>query len=173
MRRVLPLALLAAAALAACNNKNDLPGRGYMPTGETTVSQSVSLTVPPDFGLRPQPEIEATDSTVLAQQEITTIDTALSTGTAGEQSLLTKAGVQNADPGIVDVLNRENALLANDPELVEALLFGDYPKAVTTGDPAPDQVAITEGSEVDSDVAIEQSEPVEDTSWLDDMFDIF
>lgn len=174
MRRVLPFAvLIAAGALAACNNNNDLPGRGYMPTGETTVSQSVPLTVPPNFGLRPEPEIEATDSTVIAQQQITVVDTALATGTAGEQSLLTRSGVQQADPGIRDVLNRENALLADDPELTEALLFGDYPKGTTTGEPAPDQVTITEGSEVDTDVAIEQGEPVEDTSWLDDMFDIF
>lgn len=164
-RAAAPALALCLLALAACGNVNEQDGRGYMPASEVTVSRSVPLTVPPDYGARPETpsQAEATvivDEVVGSEIDITTLD-----ATLGEQNLLVRAGVLEANPAIRQTLNRENALLTGPPELVDALLFGNY---ANTG-----SVEVTEGPEIGSDVAIEQGTPVEDESWFGSVFDIF
>lgn len=159
------LPFLALLALAACSSGNEQSGRGYMPMSDVTTSRAMPLTVPPDYGARPESTKQA-ESTVIADEtvgseiDITTLD-----ATAGEQSLLMRAGVLDANPAIRQTLNHENALLTGPPDLVEALLFGNYASGGT--------VELAEGPDVGEDVAIEQGTPIEDETWLDSVFGIF
>ena len=177
VRFALPLCA-AALLLAACGNDNELPGRGYLPPSEVTRSQAVPLTVPPDFGLRPDDNLEHTASggTIVATvEEPTTVEVAELDATVGEQQLMVSAGVLEANPNIRRILNRENALLVGDPVLVDTLLFGSFPKSVageSTTQETP-AIEIEEGQEVAPDVAIEQGEPVEDGTWVDSVIDLF
>ena len=159
--------VVAIATLTACGSSNELPGRGYMPPSDVTTSRTVPLTVPPDFGLRPESEKQAESRTVIMADTVTgsAVDVAALDATLGEQALLVNAGVLNANPAIRQQLNRENALLIGDPALVDALLFGNYP--TSSG------VEVTEGPEVGPDVAIEQGTPIDDGSWIDSVFGIF
>lgn len=163
---VLPAILsFCLAALCACGSSNEQAGRGYMPMSEVTQSRAVPLTVPPDFGARPE-SAEQTESTVIADETVgTEIDVTTLNATMGEQSLLIRAGVLDANPAIRKTLNRENALLTGPPDLVDALLFGTYP----TGG----SVELVEGPDVGEDVAIEQGTPLDDDTWLDSVFEIF
>lgn len=169
MMRFVLTALLGAsfATLAACGSDNELPGRGYMPPSDVTASRTVPLTVPPDFGLRPDSEKQAESRTVILADTVagSTVDVAALDATLGEQDLLVKAGVLNANPTIRQLLNRENAMLIGNDALVDTLLFGNHP----TGS----GVEVTEGPEVGPDVAIEQSTPVDDDSWVDSVLGIF
>jgi len=175
-----PALLLAAAALSlgACGNSKELAGRGYMPPSEVTVTRTVPLTVPPGFGLRPEDTAgqQGAGGTVIASAaEPATLDIAMLDATPVEQELMVRAGVLDANANIRHVLNRENALLADDPALVDLLLFGSFPKAVTgegTTQQAPG-VVIEEGGDVAPDVAIEQGAPVEDGTWVDSIIDLF
>ena len=165
-RSTLPVGLaLSLLLLAACGTSNEQEGRGYMPPSEVTNSRAVPLTVPPDFGQRPE-SASQTESTVFADEVAgTEIDITVLESTPGEQDLLLRAGVPQANPTIRTTLNRENALMAGNDDLVDALLFGDYPSGGT--------VELQEGPEIGSDVAIEQGTPIEDESWLDSVFGIF
>ena len=155
-----PVALLLAGTLAACGSSNELPGRGYMPPSDVTVSRTMPLTVPPDFGLRPEAAIPVAEGgvTVLEEQAaVEQIDIAVLDASMAEQSLLLQAGVLGADPVIRRTLERENAILAGDPQFVDQLLYGEFI--------SQPQVQLEEGPEVEPDVAIEQGEIVDDT-WL-------
>lgn len=178
MARFVLLLGATALVLAACSGGDELPGRGYLPPSEVTRSQAVPLTVPPDFGLRPDDTAEHTASggtIVAAVEEPTTVEVAELDATVGEQQLMVSAGVLEANPNIRRVLNRENALLVGDPVLVDTLLFGDFPQAVageSTTQETP-AIEIEEGQDIAPDVAIEQGEPVEDGTWVDSVIDLF
>lgn len=167
-RFVLPACLVAGLiVLAGCGSDNELPGRGYMPPSEVTASRTIPLTVPPDFGLRPESESQAESRTVILADTASgsEIDVSTLDATLGEQNLMVQAGVLEANPAIRQLLDRENALLVGDDALVDALLFGNYPTGGT--------VEVSEGPEVGSDVAIEQSTPVDDKSWIDSVLGVF
>lgn len=170
-RAAVLLAACAALALAACGNDNERAGRGYMPPSEVTVTRTMPLTVPPDFGMRPEaPDQQGADGTVIASAaQPATIDIAMIEATPAEQQLMARAGVGSANANIRRVLNRDNALLTDDPALVDLLLFGSFPRSVSgaTG------VAIEDGGDVGPDVAIEQGRPVEDGTWVDAVIDLF
>ncbi len=157
--------ILCLGVLGACSNSNEQSGRGYMPPSDVTTSRAMPLTVPPDFGARPE-SAKQSESTVIADETVgTEIDITTLNATMGEQSLLIRAGVLDANPAIRQTLNRENALLIGPPDLVDALLFGSYPSGGT--------VELAEGPDVGEDVAIEQGTPIEDETWLDSVFGIF
>ena len=157
--------VLCLLLLGACGNSNEQAGRGYMPASEVTRSRAVPLTVPPDFGARPESAKQA-ESTVIADETVgSEIDITTLNATMGEQSLLIRAGVLEANPAIRQTLNHENALLTGPPALVDALLFGNYPSGGS--------VELAEGPDVGEDVAIEQGTPIDDDTWLDSVFGIF
>jgi len=157
--------VLSLFLLAACGSTHEQEGRGYMPPSEVTRSRAIPLTVPPDFGERPE-STKQTESTIIADEAVgSEIDMTTLDATLGEQNLLVRAGVLDANPGIRRALNHDNAILAGDPALVDALLFGNYPSGGA--------VEMQEGPEVGSDVAIEQGTPIEDDSWFDSVFGIF
>jgi hypothetical protein len=166
LRRFLPLVAPAALALlAACGSDDELAGRGYQPMSDVTVSRSIPLTVPPDFGLRPQPAEEQQDVTVLQQEtDLALLEVDEIAATQGEQALMAGAGVPQADPSIRKTLQLENALLAGDDALVDTLLFGT---------PAGQAQQIQEGPEIGSDVAIDDGREVEDGTWYEQILDIF
>jgi len=111
--------------------------------------RTIPLTVPPDYGVRPT----GVSSNIVDEREETVVQTLPLDMTVGEQVLLTRAGVLDADPTIRQTLSRENALLTDDPALVEALLFGSYPSA----------------DEVTPDVVIVQ--PEDESDWFDEVWD--
>ena len=157
---------LLAALLAACGGSEELEGRGYLPPSEVTAARTVPLTVPPDYGLRPEaPEPAEGGMTVIgAEQQPTGIEVAALDVTPGEQTLMMKAGVPRANPKIRSLLQRENAIFAGDPAFVEELLYGDFPEAGS--------VTVEEGPDVAADIVIEQQE-IEEEGWLDGVMDIF
>jgi len=155
----------ALALLAGCGSDDELPGRGYQPMSDVTVSRSIPLTVPPDFGLRPQPAEQQQDVTVLQQEtDVVTLEIDELTATQGEQALMVQAGVLQADASVRKTLQLENALLSGDDALVDTLLFGT---------PAGDAAQIQEGPEVGSDIAIDGGREVEDGTWYEQVLDIF
>ncbi len=157
MRAIAGLAApgLAAALLAACGG-DTLPGQGYLPPSEITVARTVPLTVPPDYGLRPGDieEQPAAGGTVVAQRDADAVEAAPPGATPGERVLLARSGALEAEPGIRDTLNRENAILVGEPRLAEALLFGDHPSGGAAGG---------------SGVAIEQSD--DEPGWFAEAWD--
>jgi hypothetical protein len=153
-----------ALLLAGCGGDEPLTGVGNMPESQVVTQRTIPLTVPPEFGLRPdgtEAEVVA-GGTVIDQQETTTLTVATLNATMGEQLLLERSGALNADPLVRAKLNRENALLVGQSAFVEELLFGSFP----SGGAAVD---LEQGSEIASDVVIEQD--VEDSSWIEDAWD--
>lgn len=162
---VAPALAVALVLLGACGSIHKQEGRGYMPPSEVTASRAIPLTVPPEYGQRPESASQA-ESTVIADETVAAqIDVAMLDATMAEQNLLVRAGALDASPGIRRSLNHDNALLAGDPALVDVLLFGNHPGGGA--------VEIEEGPEIGSDVAIEQGTPIEDDSWFDSVFGIF
>jgi len=153
------VALFAILGLAACGGDEPLQGRGYQPPSNVTSTWTIPLTVPPDYGVRPSGEedIVVAGGTVIDQLG-TIVEVTPFNVTLGEQILLTKAGVQNADPTVRALLNRENSLLVGQPLFVEELLFGSYPPGGT--------VDLSQGGDVEPNVVIEQ--PGDESNWFDD-----
>ncbi len=149
--------------LAGCGGDESLAGVGTMPESQVVTQRTIPLTIPPDFGVRPDgAEVEvAAGGTVIDQQETNTLTVAALNATMGEQLLLERSGALKADPLVRAKLNRENALLVGLPIFVEELLFGTFPSGGA--------VDLEQGSEVVSDVVIEQD--VEESIWFDDAWD--
>jgi len=162
--RVVPLAAALALALPlwACGGGETLQGRGYQPPSEVTSSRAVSLIVPPGYGIRPDPDSDevVAGGTVIDQQEPDELEIATLTTTMGEEMLMVRAGVMEADPTIRATLNRENALLVGQPQFVEELLFGSYPSGGA--------VELEQGDEVVPDVIIETPD---EPGWLEEAWD--
>ena len=173
------LTCLAAAGallvLAGCGGSEILAGIGNQPNSQVTVQRTIPLTVPPGYGERPDgTEAEGgAGGTVIDQWETSSFTVAVLNATMGEQLLLERSGALQADPLVRAKLNRENALLVGQPELVDELLFGSF----STGG----VVEVIEGSYEVSDVEIEQStqsgldivieQDSDESSWFDDAWD--
>ena len=149
-------------ALAACGGNEPLQGRGYKPPSEVTSTRAVSLIVPPDYGLRPDPDSAevVAGATVIDQQEPETLQISSLNTTLGEELLMARAGVLEADPTIRGTLNRENALLVGQPLFVEELLFGSFP--------AGGAVEMEQGDEVVPEVLIETPD---EPGWFEEAWE--
>ena len=121
--------ILAAAALmaAACDREEVLAGKVDRTVNVSTVPQIVSLIVPPPYSLRPGLEPSEESASLVERQEETGTDIEALKTTSGELDLLRQAGAAAADPGIRTTITRDNSVLSDDPEFVDALLFGEYP----------------------------------------------
>lgn len=149
------ISLAAAAALgglvvAACSNDELLPGVGYRVPGESTSAELLPLTVPPDFGLRPEPIDETAGGLgIVSSQEEEIYVVQNDTITPGEEIILSRSDVESANPDIRRLLDQDNAIFVGNPEFVDALMFGTYPEggAVTVeeDDDAVQEVVIREG----------------------------
>ncbi|MDE0044539.1 MAG: DUF3035 domain-containing protein [bacterium] len=121
--------IFVAATLmaAACDREEVLAGNVDRTVNVSTVPQIVSLIVPPPYPLRPELEPREESASLVERQEETGTDLEALKTTAGELDLLRQAGAGTADPGIRTTIARDNSVLSDDPEFVDALLFGEYP----------------------------------------------
>ena len=131
-RFIAPALLSGSVLVAGCDREEVLQGRIDRTVGESTISRAVALIVPPSYSLRPGDSDVGRSGSIVDRSDETGIDLGTLDTTAGESGLLQRAGAEAADPGIRDTLARENAILAGDPELVETLLFGDFPASPPT-----------------------------------------
>ncbi len=144
-------AVVAGALLAtACSNDELLPGVGYRVPGESTSAELLPLTVPPDFGLRPEPIDETAEGLgIVSTQEEEIFVVQNDTITRGEEIILSRSDVESANPDIRRLLDQDNAIFVGNPEFVDALMFGSYPEGgdvtVEEDDEAVQEVVIREG----------------------------
>lgn len=157
---VIRLAVLVAAAwlLAACGGGEELPGVGYRVPGESTSAKLLPLTVPPDFGLRPEPELETTDGfDIVSVQEEEAVLEGRDTMTLGEEIILTRSGAIDANPEIRRLLDQDNALFVGNPVFVDELLYGSHPGS--------GEVTLVEGEEAVEPVVIREGSAEDDSNW--------
>jgi len=128
---------LAVLLLAACGNIRDDLGLGRSTPDEFAVVDRAPLSVPPDFTLRPpDPGAERpqeVDAKQRAENVVFGSDTGktsankagAASGQSGvEKTLLTNAGVSNADPNIRSIVDREaSEKVVGSPHLVDELLW--------------------------------------------------
>jgi hypothetical protein len=127
-----------AATLVACEGVKKQFGLTKQAPDEFRVVARAPLTLPPDFTLRPpEPGVARPQEGTTAQQarkaifradepkvaalDVSTVDDGRS---VGEQSLLRSAGVENADPDIRTVVERETLRLNAESEgFIDTLVF--------------------------------------------------
>lgn len=134
IRRLAPLAALAALVLGACGETRSLLGLERKAPDEYQVLRHAPLSMPPNINLRPpaegaeRPQQDRADDR--ARRALlgggSNADRASpappAPGSAGEAALLGAAGA--ADPEIRDLLDRDNAVLGRgDDDLVDSLTF--------------------------------------------------
>jgi hypothetical protein len=129
--RLLVLGALVALALAGCAETKRSLGLGKQPPDEFQVVRRAPLSVPPDFGLRPpDPGAPRPQEEVPRDQAEAILFGAsggAASGSSGLTELLSKAGVAAADPAIRQIINEDNALLAEDVSLTDRLIFWREP----------------------------------------------
>ena len=142
---------LALLATACSGGDEPLPGVGYRVPGQATSAKLLPLTVPPDFGLRPEPADETPEGyEIVSTQEEENVLDGREELTQGEDIILTRSGAVDANPDIRRLLNQDNAIFAGNPVFIDELLYGSHPEggAVTveeSGDVVED-VVFREGS---------------------------
>ncbi|MHA1600733.1 MAG: DUF3035 domain-containing protein [Alphaproteobacteria bacterium] len=127
-----------SAALTACEGVRDQFGLTKQSPDEFRVVARAPLTLPPDFILRPpEPGVARPQEGTTAQQarkaifrvdesKVAVLDasTAADGRSLGERSLLRSAGVENIDPNIRNVVERETLRLNAESEgFIDALVF--------------------------------------------------
>jgi hypothetical protein len=159
-RPVVVAAVLAVLAAACSDGGEQLPGVGYRVPGESTSSKLLPLTVPPDFGLRPEPEDETTEEgyEIVSTQEHEALLQGTDSMSHGEEIILTRSDAVDANPDIRQVLDQDNAIFVGNPVFVDELLFGAHPSG--------GEVTLEEGGEVVEDVVIREGS-AEDESDFD------
>lgn len=118
--------LAAAACSTSSSTFRETVGLDQPPPDEFLVVSKAPLVVPPDMALRPPapgaPALNSSDPRMLAQSTITGSTAGARSGTsAGEQSMLARAGATGADPNIRAELLREEGVETKDSTLVERL----------------------------------------------------
>jgi len=151
------LALVLGAGACSTGNE-ELPGVGYRVPGQATSAKLLPLTVPPDFGLRPEPADETPEGyEIVSTQEEEKVLQGADTMTEGEQIILTRSGGVDANPDIRQLLDQDNAVFVGNPVFVEDLLYGDYPEAGA--------VTVEESGEVTEDVVIREGTGDDESDW--------
>ena len=134
---LLSAALTAASAAAGCSNYRETLGLAKNPPDEFRVVSREPLTMPPEYKLRPpEPGADRPDSRSARQQAEQTVfggdgengtadDFSGSSGMSdGEKAFLSKAGAQNANPDIRQLVARESDKLeAASTNFVDRLVF--------------------------------------------------
>jgi hypothetical protein len=138
-RTVAMMSLAGALVLnaSACSGVRDSLGFGKRPPDEFTVVRKPPLVIPPNFSLRPPAtaglEEEKTETIGKAKQALfgqsslsasSSVPAPPPVKSVGERALLTRAGAENANPGIRRVILRETTLLEEkDRSFTERLIF--------------------------------------------------
>ena len=128
MRAVFGVSLVLA--LGACENLRDQLGLSKKSPDEFTVLTNAPLSLPPDYILRP-PEPGAARPQELSIQD--QVKAALfnaspervgGLASAGENALLARAGSRAEDSGIRTIINRDNAIYAEEGDsFIDSMIF--------------------------------------------------
>ena len=132
-------AILAALALSGCESAREAFGLTKQPPDEFEVVTRAPLQIPPDFGLRPpSPGAQRPQEAAVrddARRLLVESSAEAARGKApqapspGENALLKRAGADNADPQIRQVVSREYSVLeAEDRTLFDRVLFWRDPE---------------------------------------------
>jgi hypothetical protein len=136
------VAIVAGTAiLAACSGVKDDLGLGKQAPDEFTIVTKAPLILPPDFTLRPPepgaPRPVGMKPTEMARTALVTSGSGAQYGndnasaSTGESSILNQAGAAGASSEIRSVIDRENALLAEEEDtFINSIMFWkkDEPK---------------------------------------------
>jgi len=116
---------VALLALGACADARKAVGWDKAPPDEFRVTTRAPLSLPPDYGLRPpQPgaprpqegtAIDQARNAVSGGRSAPRGQSAIQAASAGQAALMTRAGVDRADPSIRETVDRE-ALITADAE---------------------------------------------------------
>ena len=153
----LTLAVVSLAlVLGACENVKDQLGLNKSSPDEFTVLTRAPLTLPPDYKLRPpEPGVDRPQETSVQDQVKAALYNASPKGagnrpaaTVGESALLNRAGSSEQQSGIRAVINRDNAIFAEeDGNFVDSLIFWRDPQvAGTIVDPTKEDQRLQEAS---------------------------
>lgn len=129
MKKILPVLLLFSVAACAGTDVKESLGLKKQPPDEFAVLSRPPLVVPPDFRL-PAPGAGGSqfDRDQAREQARSTLiggkPKSMEGKTAAEQSLLSSAGAQNADPNIRDVLSQEREAAREEKEEKKDGLLG-------------------------------------------------
>ncbi|MDE1148467.1 MAG: DUF3035 domain-containing protein [Azospirillaceae bacterium] len=132
----LVLAVAGLAALTGCDSMSALFGGARSTPDEFRVLARAPLEVPPDFNLRPpqpgsprpQELVKETRATGTVFGAATTEATAVASATAnqskGEAALVAKAGADQADPQIRQLVDKEwPGVVVGDRSFLDSLMF--------------------------------------------------
>jgi len=131
-------AVLAAVALAGCESAREAFGLTKQPPDEFEIVTRAPLQIPPDFGLRPpSPGAQRPQERTVredARRVLVVSSAEAARGKAppaqspGESALLKRAGADDADPQIRQVVSREFSILeAEDRTVFDRVLFWREP----------------------------------------------
>lgn len=132
---VLALMLVGATALAGCDSARKALNQTKAAPDEFSVYTRAPLNMPPDYGLRPPSDGKNDESgaastrdearRVLLGSPIAPTQQIIAS-TPGTSVLLAMAGVDQVEPGIRDLVDRETSAYAKeDVRFMESLLYGD------------------------------------------------
>ena len=147
-RRGLPRSTLTvcgislALLLGACESVKEQLGLNKTSPDEFAVVTSAPLSLPPDYKLRPPDPGAPRPQGISVQERVKAalFDTTPSPGagnggaaTVGESALLARAGTTERDAGIRVVINRDNAIFAEESGgFIDALIFWRDPSLSNT-----------------------------------------
>ncbi len=137
-RAVLVSMVVMGTGLAGCNKAH--PSVQYEKGALVAAGSTMyaSLTVPPEFGLRPTATEGKRDSAVASPEERKSTESVYHS--AGTHALLRAAGGDVTLPGIRALLDLElTAMATMAPAFIERLVF------LTTPDPRPERIVILDG----------------------------
>ncbi|HEY9079247.1 DUF3035 domain-containing protein [Magnetovibrio sp.] len=135
--KLIALGVVAAVALTGCDGARKALTQTKAAPDEFSVYTRAPLTLPPDYGLRPPSEAEAEARKDDNPQDIAkrvmlsgreTQAAPIQASTPGTTALLARAGAQNAEPDIRQIVNRETSVFAEeDQNFMESLMFEPDP----------------------------------------------
>lgn len=128
--------LLAVALLGGCGDTRKMLGLDKNVPDEFKIVSRAPLSLPPDYALRPpQPGAVRPQERTIPERALAAVTgtsaaqlPSTSTVSTGETALLAHVGADRANPGIRDIIERENSTLSEaDTTFLDRLMFWRSP----------------------------------------------
>jgi len=139
-KKALLIVVACAVSLSACGDMRQALTTTKATPDEFSVYTRAPLVMPPDYGVRPIPGDEENNDAITSQQTARRVllensrqtVVPVRSATPGTTALLTRAGVQKADPNIRQAINRETTVYAEeDRSVMDRMMFWQDPQAGT------------------------------------------
>lgn len=153
-KRIALLAMALTISLGACSGIKEQLGVGKQAPDEFAIVTRAPLSLPPNYSLRPPQPGKRRPQEATSQDRVRAALYGASKAPAGparsaaEQTLLARAGTDEAQPDIRRVINEENSLYdEGDETFIDALLFWreKQPRGDVV-DPGPEEQRLIETS---------------------------